>query len=100
MIQPLYDRVIVRLDAPPERTPNGLFIPDASRGRAAEAVVVAVGNGTVHRGQIADLKVRDGDRVVLRYPCGSDIEIDGDLLLIIREGDIMGILEPVEGGAA
>ncbi|MBV9654096.1 MAG: co-chaperone GroES [Acetobacteraceae bacterium] len=96
--RPLHDRVVVRrLDAE-EKTRGGIIIPDTAKEKPMEGEVVAVGPGARdERGQIVALDVRAGDRILFGKWSGTEVKIDGEELLIMKESDIMGI---VEGGVA
>jgi chaperonin GroES len=96
--RPLHDRVVVRrLDAE-ERTTGGIIIPDTAKEKPMEGEVIAVGPGARNeQGQIVALDVRQGDRILFGKWSGTEVKIDGEELLIMKESDIMGI---VEGGAA
>jgi chaperonin GroES len=98
--RPLHDRVMVRRVEVQERTPGGLIIPDTAKEKPVEAEVVAVGPG--HRGgdgKIHPLDVKAGDRVIFAKWSGTDVILDGEDRLILREADILGIIED-EGGRA
>ena len=93
-VRPLYDRVIVRRVAEEEKTKGGIIIPDTAKEKPAEAEVIAVGNGKVdEKGALRALTVKKGDRVLFGKYSGSDIKIDGVDHLILREEDILGVIE-------
>ena len=93
-IRPLQDRVLVRRVKEDEKTKGGLFIPDSAKEKPVEAIVIAVGNGKVlEDGTVRKLDVKAGDRVLFGKYTGSDVKIDGEEALILREDDILGILE-------
>ena len=96
--RPLHDRVVVRrLDAE-EKTAGGIIIPDTAKEKPMEGEVVAVGPGARNEnGEVVALDVKAGDRVLFGKWSGTEVRIDGEELLIMKESDIMGI---VEGGAA
>ena len=96
--RPLHDRVVVRrLDAE-EKTRGGIIIPDTAKEKPMEGEVVAVGPGARdERGQIVALDVRAGDRILFGKWSGTEVKVDGEELLIMKESDIMGI---IEGGLA
>jgi chaperonin GroES len=96
--RPLHDRVVVRrLDAE-EKTSGGIIIPDTAKEKPMEGEVVAVGPGARNeQGQIVPLEVKAGDRILFGKWSGTEVKIDSEELLIMKETDIMGI---VEGGAA
>jgi chaperonin GroES len=93
-IRPLQDRVIVRRVKEEEKTKGGLFIPDTAKEKPVEAMVLAVGNGKVLKdGSVRKLDVKEGDRVLFGKYTGNEVKIDGEDALILREDDILGILE-------
>jgi chaperonin GroES len=96
--RPLHDRVVVRrLDAE-EKTAGGIIIPDTAKEKPMEGEIVAVGPGARNeQGQLVALDVKAGDRVLFGKWSGTEVKIDGEDLLIMKESDIMGI---VEGSAA
>jgi chaperonin GroES len=93
-IRPLQDRVLVRRVKEDEKTKGGLFIPDSAKEKPVEAIVLAVGNGKIlEDGTVRALDVKAGDRVLFGKYTGSEVKIDGEEALILREDDILGILE-------
>ncbi len=93
-IRPLQDRVIVRRVQEEEKTKGGLFIPDSAKEKPTEAIVLAVGSGkTLEDGTVRKLDVKEGDRVLFGKYTGSEVKIDGEQALILREDDILGIIE-------
>src|SRR5664279_4542871 len=96
--RPLHDRVVVRrLDAE-EKTAGGIIIPDTAKEKPMEGKIVAVGPGARNeQGQLVALDVKADDRVLFGKWSGTEVKIDGEELLIMKESDIMGI---IEGGAA
>jgi chaperonin GroES len=93
-IRPLQDRVIVRRVKEEEKTRGGLFIPDSAKEKPVEAIVLAVGNGKVlEDGTVRKLEIKAGDRVLFGKYIGSEVKIDGEEALILREDDILGVLE-------
>jgi chaperonin GroES len=93
-IRPLQDRVIVRRVKAEEKTQGGLIIPDTAKEKPVEAIVLAVGNGKVlENGTVRKLDVHEGDRVLFGKYTGSEVKLDGEDALILREEDILGILE-------
>ncbi len=92
--RPLYDRVLVRRVEPEERSAGGLVIPDSAKEKPQQAEVIAIGNGRrLKDGTIRELQVKPGDRVLFGKYTGDEIKIDGETLLILREDDILAILE-------
>ena len=96
--RPLHDRVVVRrLDAE-EKTAGGIIIPDTAKEKPMEGEIVAVGPGARNeQGQLVTLDVKAGDRILFGKWSGTEVKIDGEDLLIMKESDILGI---IEGGAA
>ncbi|MGK3987524.1 co-chaperone GroES [Sorangium sp. So ce136] len=93
-IRPLQDRVIVRRVQEEEKTKGGLFIPDSAKEKPMEAIVLAVGNGkTLEDGTVRKLDVKEGDRVLFGKYTGNEVKIDGEQALILREEDILGVIE-------
>jgi chaperonin GroES len=93
-IRPLYDRVLVRRLESQEKTAGGLFIPDTAKEKPVEAKVIAVGSGRVdEHGKVHKLEVKEGDRVLFAKYSGNEIKLDGDDHLILREEDLLAVLE-------
>ena len=94
-IKPLHDRVIVRrIDDSSNQTAGGLFIPDSAKEKPQEGEVIAAGAGKYKEdGTRQTLDVKEGDRVLFGKYSGSEIKIDGEELLIMREDEILGIIE-------
>ena len=93
-IRPLQDRVIVRRVKEEEKTKGGLYIPDTAKEKPVEAIVLAVGNGKVlEDGTLRKLDVKEGDRILFGKYTGSEVKLDGEEALILREDDILGILQ-------
>ena len=92
--RPLHDRVVVRRLESEARTAGGIIIPDTAKEKPQEGEVVAVGPGLRDdHGKVTALDVKAGDRVLFGKWSGTEVKIDGDDLLIMKESDIMGILE-------
>ena len=94
-IRPLYDRVVVkRIENQENTTAGGLFIPDSAKEKPQEGEVAAVGKGKrLENGTMVELDVRVGDRVLFGKYSGSDIKMDGEEYLIMREDEILGVFE-------
>ena len=92
--RPLHDRVVVRrLDAE-EKTAGGIIIPDTAKEKPMEGEIVAVGPGARNeKGELVALDVKAGDRVLFGKWSGTEVKIDGEDLLIMKESDVMGIIE-------
>ena len=93
-IKPLYDRILVKRLEEQEKTAGGLYIPDTAKEKPLEALVVAVGAGKVQEnGSLRKLEVKAGDKVLFSKYSGSDIKIDGVEHLILREDDVLAVIE-------
>lgn len=93
-IKPLHDRVLVRRIDEMTKTSGGIIIPDTAKEKPSEGVVEAVGNGRVTPdGKLAPMTVKTGDRVLFGKYAGTEVKIDGEPRLIIREEDILAIVE-------
>ena len=93
-IRPLYDRIVVKRIEEQETKVGGLFIPDSAKEKPQEGEVVAVGKGKrLEDGKVAPLDVQKGDRILFGKYSGSEIRIDGEELLIMREDEVLGVLE-------
>ncbi len=93
-IKPLHDRVLVEpLDAE-EKTAGGIIIPDTAKEKPMEGKIVAVGSGAKDDdGKVTPLDVQKGDRILYGKWSGTEVKVDGDDLLIMKESDIMGVIE-------
>jgi chaperonin GroES len=93
-IRPLYDRILVKRIEEQQKTAGGLFIPDTAKEKPMEAIVVAVGNGKVQEdGSLRKLEVKAGDKVLFAKYSGNEIKIDGTEHVILREDDILAVLD-------
>jgi chaperonin GroES len=93
-IRPLYDRIVVKRIEEQETKVGGLFIPDSAKEKPQEAEVVAVGKGKrLEDGKVVPLDVQKGDRILFGKYSGSEIRIDGEDLLIMREDEVLGVRE-------
>ena len=98
--RPLHDRVVVRRITAEEKTAGGIIIPDTAREKPQEGEVVAVGPGARdEQGQIAPLDVKAGDRVLFGKWSGTEVKLDGEELLIMKESDIMGVVDTNQAAA-
>jgi chaperonin GroES len=96
--RPLHDRVVVRRLTAEEKTSGGIIIPDTAKEKPMEGEIVAVGPGARNeQGQLVPLDVKAGDKILFGKWSGTEVKLDGEELLIMKESDIMGI---IEGGAA
>jgi len=93
--RPLQDQVLIkRLEDDTEKTKGGLYIPDSAKEKPQQGKVMAVGKGRVNdEGKITPLDVKTGDKVLFGKYSGSEIKVDGEELLIMREEDILGVVE-------
>ncbi|MFP6760943.1 MAG: co-chaperone GroES [Rhodospirillales bacterium] len=92
--RPLHDRVLVRRVGEEEKTAGGIIIPDTAQEKPSEGKIVAVGSGVrADDGSIRKLDVKAGDRVLFGKFGGTDVKVDGEDLIILRESDILGIVE-------
>jgi chaperonin GroES len=92
--KPLHDRVVVRRVEEEEKTKGGIIIPDTAKEKPQEGEVIAVGPGARNDdGKVTPLDVKAGDRVLFSKYGGTDVKIDGEDLVILRESDILGIVE-------
>ncbi len=93
-LRPLQDRVIVKRVAEEEKTKGGIIIPDTAKEKPIEGKVLAVGNGKVlEDGKVRSLDVKAGDRILFTKYAGTEVKLDGEEHLIIREEDILGVVE-------
>lgn len=93
MVKPLADRVVVRPLDREEKTASGILLPDTAKEKPQEGEVVAVGAGRVEDGKRVELEVKVGDRVIFSKYAGTEIKVNNDDVLILRESDILAIVE-------
>jgi chaperonin GroES len=94
--QPLHDRVVIRRVRAEEKTSGGIIIPDTAQEKPMEGVVVAPGPGVRNeQGHVVALGVKSGDRVLFGKWSGTEVKLDGEELLIMKESDIMGVVDAV-----
>jgi chaperonin GroES len=92
--RPLHDRVVVRRIEGDKKTAGGIIIPDTAKEKPQEGVVVAVGPGTRNeQGELVAPELKAGDRILFGKWSGTEVKIDGEELLIMKESDILGVLE-------
>ena len=97
IFRPLHDRVLVRRLEEDERSAGGIIIPDTAKEKPMQAEIIAVGpGGRDENGKVTPLDVKAGDKVIFGKWSGTEVTIDGEELLIMKESDIMGV---IEGGA-
>ncbi len=97
--RPLHDRVLVRRLEEDERSTGGIIIPDTAKEKPMQGEVLAVGTGARNdKGEITPLDVKKGDRILFGKWSGSEVKIDDEELVIMKESDIMGIIESTKSG--
>ncbi len=92
-ITPLFDRVLLLPEEAEEVTKGGIFLPSASKEKSQFARVVAVGKGGEIDGKMQEMQVKEGDRVLFSKYAGSEIELDGKKYIILRQADILALLD-------
>jgi len=93
-IRPLHDRILAKRVVAEGKTAGGLFIPDSAKEKPLEAIVVAVGSGKIlENGETQPLTVKAGDKILIGKYSGSEVKLDGDDHMILREDDILAILD-------
>ena len=98
---PLHDRVVVRRVESDEKTKGGLIIPDSAKEKPAEGIIVAVGAGARDEdGDRIAMDVKAGDKILFGKWSGTEVTIDGEELLIMKESDILGIIAPAKAAKA
>ena len=99
--RPLHDRVVVRRLEAEEKTAGGIIIPDTAKEKPMEGEVIAVGPGARDEaGKLVPLDVKSGDRILFGKWSGTEVKLDGEDLLIMKESDILGVLEPQKAAKA
>jgi chaperonin GroES len=92
--RPLHDRVLVRRIDGEEKSAGGIIIPDSAQEKPSEGQIIAVGSGARNEnGEIAPMDVQVGDRILFGKWSGTEIKVDGEELLIMKESDVMGVIE-------
>ena len=93
-IRPLHDRVLVRRLEDETTTPGGIVIPDSAKEKPAQGEIVAAGNGKLlDNGDVRALDVKVGDKVLFGKYAGTEVKVEGEELLVMREDDIVGVVE-------
>ena len=93
-IRPLHDRVVVRRLGEEKMSPGGIVIPDSATEKPIQGEIVAVGNGKIlENGEVRGLDVKPGDKILFGKYSGTEVKIDNEELLVMREDDIMGVIE-------
>jgi chaperonin GroES len=93
-VRPLFDRILVKRNDEPTKTKSGLFLPETAKEKPIEGTILAVGQGRKgDDGKITPLQVKVGDKVIFGKYTGTEIKVEGEERLILREDDILGIIE-------
>ena len=93
-VRPMFDKVLVQRITPEEKTKGGIIIPDTAQEKPIEAKVIAVGQGKIgDDGKVQPLALKEGDRVLIHKYAGTELKIDGQEVLMLREEDVLGLLE-------
>jgi len=92
-IRPLHDRVLIKRLNEEEKTKGGIIIPDSAKEKPQEGKVVAIGKGRIDDGKVVPLDVKVGDKVLFSKYSGNEVKIEGEEHLIVKEEEILGILE-------
>jgi chaperonin GroES len=93
-VRPLYDRILIKRVEEEEKTAGGLYIPDTAKEKPQQGLVVAVGNGKIQEdGSLRKLELKAGDKILFSKYAGNDIKIDGAEHLILKEDDVLAVLE-------
>ncbi len=92
-VRPLSDRVIVKRIDEEEKTAGGIIIPDTAKEKPQEGRIIAVGPGRTEEGKVIALDVKKGDRILFGKYAGTEIKLDGEDHIIMREDDILGVIE-------
>jgi chaperonin GroES len=98
-LTPLHDRILVRRVEEAETVRGGIIIPDSAKEKPQEGIVVAVGKGKREKGELIALDVKEGDRILFGKYAGTEIKIEGEELLIMREEEVLGVLAGAAAGA-
>ena len=93
-IRPLQDRVLVKRVEEDQKTKGGIIIPDSAKEKPIEGIIIAVGKGKVaNDGKLIKMDVKEGDNILFNKYAGTDVKVDGEELVIMREDDIVGVIE-------
>jgi chaperonin GroES len=93
MLKPLGDRVVVKPGAQETKTKSGIIIPDTAKEKSHQGEIIAVGSGKYDDGQLVPMNVKPGDKVLYKEYGGDEFKLDGEELIILKEEDILGIIE-------
>ena len=93
-VKPLFDKILVSRIEPEEKTKGGIIIPDSAKEKPLECKVLAVGQGKVgDDGKLTPLAIKEGDRILIHKYTGTELKFDGQEYLILREDDVLGVVE-------
>lgn len=92
-IKPLGDRVVIQVKKEEETTKSGIVLPDTAKEKPQEGIVVAVGSGEVVDGKKIELEVKEGDKIIFSKYAGTEVKVDGEEYLILRQNDILAVLQ-------
>lgn len=92
-IRPLYDRIVVRRTEEEQKTAGGILLPGSAQEKPQQGTVLAVGNGQITENGVRPLEVKVGDKVLFGQYAGQTVKVDGEELLIMKESDVLGVLE-------
>lgn len=92
-VRPLHDRIVIKRIEEKETIKGGIIIPDSAKEKPQEAEVMAVGKGKREKGELIPLDVKVGDRILFGKYSGTEIKLDGEEYLIIREDEVLGVIE-------
>ncbi len=92
-IRPLHDRIVVRRTKEEQKTAGGILLPDSAQEKPQQGTVLAVGNGQITENGVRPLEVKVGDKVLFGQYAGQTVKVDGEELLIMKESDVLGVLE-------
>lgn len=93
-VTPLYDRLLVKRFSEEEKTKGGIIVPDSAKEKPAQGEVIAAGNGRItDAGNLTPLTVKKGDKILFGKYAGNEVKINGEELLIIREEEVLGIIQ-------
>lgn len=92
-IRPLHDRIVVRRTEEEQKTAGGILLPGSAQEKPQQGVILAVGNGQITKGGVRPLDVKVGDVVLFGQYAGQTVKVDGEELLIMKESDVLGVLE-------
>jgi chaperonin GroES len=100
-VRPLHDRILIKRIEDKETVKGGIIIPDTAKEKPQEGEVIAVGNGKkTEEGKVVALDVKAGDRILFGKYSGTEIKIDGEELLIVREDEVLGVIEAAKHAAS